>query len=86
MASRRAPSQISQQIERAITNNELSDRVLIPNYWFEEDGYGAAVAGIMKSVELGLKSGSLGTGLEEHILLNIRNTLTRLDPAIRIKD
>lgn len=82
MASRRAPSQILAQIDRAMRHNEEADRVLIPDYWFETDAYGAAVAGILKSVELGLASPSIGMGDETNILQRIRALLMDLDPAI----
>lgn len=83
VTSRRAPSQIMVQVNRAIENNEGANRVLIPDYWFETDAYGAAVAGILKSIELGLKSGSLGVGAEEEILRKLRQRLYEMDPDIK---
>lgn len=85
MVSRRAPSQVLNQVQRAIENNEHSNRVLIPDYWFETDAYGAAVAGILKSIELGLASDSLGQGEEEFTMVALRERLQQLDPAIKIR-
>lgn len=86
MASRRAPSQIVHQVFQAIERNEEADRVLIPDYWFETDAYGAAVAGILKSIQLGLKSGSLGQGVEEDTLRRVLGVLLEEDTMIKRED
>jgi hypothetical protein len=63
--------------------NARVGRVLIAGGWFEVDAYAAAVAGILYSIELALKSGSLGVGKEEETLTAVREFLLSRDSGLR---
>lgn len=71
------------QLQTAMLKHKNNtDRVLVPAVWFKVDAYGAAIAGIVRSVELALKSGSLGEGDEHNTMLRVRGLLMDLDPDI----
>lgn len=75
-----------QRIEQHIAKSNRLARhgeVWISQYWFEMDAYGAAVQGILKSIEAGLASGSIGRGAEEEVLKEVRARLVELDPEIQ---
>ena len=83
MATRRAASQEVHRLDGMIEANEQADRVLIPALWFETDAYGAAVSGILKSIELGLASPSIGQGDEVETLEAIRELFFKIDPLAK---
>jgi hypothetical protein len=56
--------------------------LVVSSEWFEVDAYGAAVAGILGAIKLGLASGSLGQGAEEDTLRRVLAVLRIEDPAI----
>jgi len=51
--------------------------------WFETDAYGAAVEGILNSIDLGLASPSIGEGAEEDTLKELRELFFKIDPVAK---
>jgi len=73
-------------IEKFLAENENAAGVSVPHLWFEIDAYGAAVSGILKSIRLGLESGSLGQGSEEDTLRRVLGVLLEEDTMIKRGD
>ncbi len=73
-----------QRVTRTIVANRTNKKVLISELWFKVDGYGAAVAGILKSVELGLASPSVGEGTEYEVLVSVKELLLKLDKGLQV--
>lgn len=70
------------RVQDQYEKNLEAGRLLVGAAWFEVDAYGAATAGIIGAIDLGFRSGSLGVGAEEDILIAVIKLLMKMDKNI----